>query len=277
MPFENAESAAALPGELGMYIRLVWLFVFIITVLMLCLCYLFISMRRADEREAQSRAFSHLAVEGLEAERRRVSRELHDTVLPLVRDDEVSALIRSICMELMPPDFTRLSLNDSLTELCLQFIKRTGIECACSIEDGLSFSAYRPEDQLHIYRMVQESFTNIEKHSKAGQAVLVVRRIAEHILICVSDDGIGIQSVPNIFTKGGGLGIRSIRQRAAILGAKIDFISESGNGLMVRIELSPPIYGGYNWLINRALLLWKTIRSCGRGLRLILTEQAAGR
>ncbi|WP_461252584.1 ATP-binding protein [Treponema sp. R8-4-B8] len=87
----------------------------------------------------------------------------------------------------------------------------------------------------------------------AGRAVLVVRRTAEHILICVSDDGIGIRNVPGIFTAGGGLGIRSIRQRAAIMGAKIDFISESGNGLMVRIELSPPpppvhpaIYGGYN-------------------------------
>jgi len=241
MPFMSS----ALPEGIELYIRLVWLFVFVITVLMLCLCYLFISMRRADEREAQSRAFSHLAIEGLEAERRRISRELHDTVLPLVKDAQVSALIRSICTELMPPDFMRLSLNNSLAELCVQFIRRTGIECACSIEEGLSFAAYTPESQLHIYRMVQEAFNNIEKHSRAGQASLVVRRLTENILICVSDDGIGIRNLPNIQTGlsiGSGLGIKSIRQRADILGAKLDFISESGNGLMVRIELPPPCF-----------------------------------
>jgi len=234
MPFGNAVPA----GGLEMYVRLVWLFAFIITVLMLCLCYLYLSMRRTAEKEAQSRAFSHLAIDGLETERRRVSRELHDTVLPLVRDAEVSALIRSICVELMPPDFARVSLCDSLAGLCAQFTKRAGVECACSIEGGLSFAAYRPESQLHIYRMVQEAFTNIEKHSGAARAALVVRRSAENILICVSDDGIGIHNMPNIrgVPAGAGLGIRSMSQRAAIVGAKLDFISESGNGLMVRIE-----------------------------------------
>jgi two-component system NarL family sensor kinase len=234
--------SVVVPDEYAMYIRLVWLFVFLITVLMLFLCYLFLAMRRAEKRESQSSAFSRLAIKGLEAERRRVSRELHDTVLPLVRDAQVSALIRSICVELMPPDFTRLLLNDTLADLCAQFTRRAGIECALSIEDGLTFAAFRPENQLQIYRIVQESFTNIEKHSKAGRAALVARRLPEHILICVSDDGIGLSGgyagnkgadIP----AGAGLGMRSMLQRAAILGAKLEFISESGNGLMVRIEL----------------------------------------
>jgi two-component system NarL family sensor kinase len=241
---------AALPEELAMYIRLVWLFVFLITILMLFLCYLFLAMRRAEKRESQSLAFSHLAIEGLETERRRVSRELHDTVLPLVKDAQVSALIRSICVALMPPDFTRLSLNDSLADLCGQFMRRAGIECACSIEDG-SFASFRPENQLQLYRIVQESFTNIEKHSKARRAALVVRRLPEHILICVSDDGVGLPGSGGRtavsrtaadkgadIPAGAGLGIRSMLQRATILGAKLEFKSESGNGLMVRVELS---------------------------------------
>jgi two-component system NarL family sensor kinase len=234
----TSESAAP-PDELAMYINLVWLFVFFITVLMLFLCYLFLAMRRAEKRESQSFAFSSLAIEGLETERRRVSRELHDTVLPLVRDARVSGLIRSICMELMPPDFTRLSLNDSLADLCVQFTRRAGIECACSIDDGMTFAVFRPEHQLHIYRIVQESFTNIEKHSKASRAALVIRRLPEHILICVSDDGAGLSagSRKADILAGAGLGIRSMRQRAAVLGAKLEFISESGNGLMVRIEI----------------------------------------
>jgi len=228
------------------YFQLLFFLCVLIISIVLALWALYSRFEKAVIKERQSLAFSHLTIEGLEAERRRVSRELHDTVLPLVQDAQVSALIRSICVELMPPDFARLSLNDSLAGLCVQFTKRTGIECACSIEDGITFAAYTPERQLHIYRMVQESFTNIEKHSKAGRAALVVRRSNENILICVSDDGDGLQSKTGLhgiplsadgIPSGAGLGIKSMRQRADILGAKLDFISESGNGLMVRIEL----------------------------------------
>jgi two-component system NarL family sensor kinase len=211
---------------------------------MLFLCSLFLSMRRAEKRESHSFAFFFLFIEGLETERRRVSRELHDTVLPLVRDAEVSALIRSICVELMPPDFTRLSLNDSLADLCVQLTRRAGIECACSMEDGLKFTAFGLKNQLQLCRIVQESFTNLEKHSKASRAALVIRRLHEHILICVSDDGVGLSGTAGYagnrepyIPAGAGLGIRSMLQRAAILGAKLEFISETGNGLMVRIEL----------------------------------------
>ena len=225
----------AMPEELAA-LRLLWLFVFLITVLMLSLCYVFLAMRRARERETESREFSNLAIEGLETERRRVSRELHDTVLPLVQDQAVSALIRSICTELVPPDFSRLSLTDSLADLCMQFTKRTGIDCPLSIEENLDFSLFSPENQLHLYRMVQESLTNIGKHSGARKASLVARRFtkgsSENILICVSDDGKGLKT-----KVGEGLGMRSMRQRAAILGARLDFKSENGNGLMVRIEL----------------------------------------
>jgi two-component system NarL family sensor kinase len=228
-----------IPG-FEVYIRLVWLFVVINIFLMLILGCLYLAIRRAWERESQSRAFSLLAIERLETEQRRVSRELHDTVLPLVRDTAVSDLIRSICMELMPPDFTRLSLKDSLAWLCAQFTKRSGIECACSIEEALDFSRVRPEDQLHLYRMAQEALTNIEKHSQSKKAAFVAYRYtrdgAETILISISDDGVGLR--PGGSVKG--LGMKSMCQRAAIIGARLDFISDSGNGLRVRIEVPAP-------------------------------------
>jgi len=217
--------------ESELYLSLIWLFVAIITVLMLFLCYLYLAIKRALRRESQSLAFSHLAIEGMESERRRVSRELHDIVLPLVRQEQVSDIIRTICMELMPPDFSKLSLNDSFNDLCARFSARTLIKCACFIDEELNFKKISAENQLHLYRIIQEAFTNIEKHSKATEASLVARPSSENILICVSDDGVGLRNESE------GLGMMSMRQRAAIIGAKLDFISESENGLMVRIEL----------------------------------------
>ena len=224
--------------EVGIYVRLVWLFVFITTFFAMLLCYLFLSMRKAREQELLSYTFSKLMIECLEIERRRISRELHDIVLPLVKGTPVSDLIRSICIDLMPPDFKRLSLKDSFAQLCAQFSARTNIECACSIEEKIDLSFLNAENQLHLFRMVQESLNNIEKHSKAKYASLVVRDITRgnsvNLLICICDDGVGLK---NISLENEGLGMRSIRQRAAIIRAALDFVSESGNGLMVRIEV----------------------------------------
>ncbi|MCL2444323.1 MAG: histidine kinase [Treponema sp.] len=224
-----------MPWGLEFYIRLVWLFVIVITILLLILSCLFLAMRRSIERESKSRVFSHLVIEGMETERRRISRELHDNIIPQVYGLEVCDQIRSICMELMPPDFSRLSLKDSLANLCEEFSKRTDIECAYSIDQDLVFTSINTENQLHIYRIVQEAFMNIEKHSKAQKAALVARRnkrdSLDYIVICVSDDGVGMTSTTE------GLGMKSIKQRAAIIGAKLDFISESSNGLMVALEI----------------------------------------
>ncbi|MDR2633223.1 MAG: hypothetical protein LBC51_06325 [Treponema sp.] len=111
-------------NEFEVYFRLVWLFVIIMFFIIAVLYYLYLAMRRARDRESESMAFSRLVIAGQEADRRRVSCELHDTVLTERRcfagdgDAEVLARrqsflagrIREICAELMPPDFSRLSL-----------------------------------------------------------------------------------------------------------------------------------------------------------------------
>ncbi|MDR1804275.1 MAG: histidine kinase [Treponema sp.] len=270
-------------GGTETYILLLWLFVLVISGLMFLLSYLFLAMRRAMERERMSLDFSLLAIEGLESERRRVARELHDSVLPLVREDPtVSGLIRSICTDLMPPDFTRVSLKESFVDLCVQFARRSNIECVCFIEEDIDFSSLSVENSLHLYRIIQEAFTNTEKHSRAGKASLVVRRLpqpsSESILVCVSDDGRGLAR-----GAGEGHGMKSIRQRAVILGAALAFKSESGNGFMVRVEIPTPPppdreeHGAVSWVKLSALSLSKTTRLCAKGSPPGLPARAAGK
>jgi two-component system NarL family sensor kinase len=237
-----------LPSEFDSYFRLLWLLVLFISVLMACLSYIYLAMRKARKRESQSMAFSSLALEAQETERRRIAAELHDTVLPELRDNPAAARIREICSRLMPPDLSRFSLQDSLRSLCDSFVKRTGIECIVEIEESPDLNSLSIEHRLHLYRIAQEALNNIGKHSQAKQAVLVARRGAQEpfgkgreLLFSISDDGQGLQSRPELQTEGeyDSLGMRTMRQRAAIIGAPIDFISVEGAGLMVCVKVPP--------------------------------------
>jgi signal transduction histidine kinase len=157
----------------------------------------------------------------------------------------------------MPPDFSRLPLAAALANLCDTFSQRSEIICACSIQEDIDFSLLSPVNRLHVYRIVQESFTNIEKHSQAKKAALVIRKTTtaignaigtaigtaavktsfQNILICISDDGTGLETLTGNIKLNEGMGMKTIRHRSSILGAKIDFIGEKGDGLMVRLEI----------------------------------------
>jgi signal transduction histidine kinase len=213
------------------------------------------SLRRSRQQERDSAAFSRMIMAAQEAERSRIAAELHDTVLQdLVRlrhavsagdaagdlfdlKRRVMDRIRMICRELMPPDFSRYVLQDSLIQLCMDFTGRAGVECRALIHPGFSARSFPPAAQLQIYRIAQEALTNIEKHARAAEAVLTARGgTAEDpsLLICISDDGAGLSAAPSE-----GLGIRGMRERAAILGADLSFVGGPGGGLTVRLEIPP--------------------------------------
>jgi signal transduction histidine kinase len=158
----------------------------------------------------------------------------------LAIERQIMEQIRSVCSAIMPPDFSRLYLADSLLQLCVDFENRTGIRCGASIPEHLNLADLAPEKQLHCYRIVQEALTNVEKHSGAAEAVLSVRETrrsfrggaaAKALLVCVSDDGAGYDG-----PGGRGLGQRSMYERTAILGGTLEFLSEAGQGLRVRLE-----------------------------------------
>jgi signal transduction histidine kinase len=237
-----------------------YLFVFLIVLslgFIIFLTLMLLSLRKSRRREQETFEFSRQMIKGQEKERQRISLELHDTVLPelkrfsdmnggavspkyvLAQQKLVTEKIRSICTKLFPPDFNRTALQDALFSLYDTFSKKTNIECRFSADNQIDMGNLSSENQLHCYRMVQESLNNIETHAKASEVILVLRNGKadgnKTLLICVSDDGCGIHENAKNAQKG--LGMRSMRSRAAILGASLDFISERGSGTMVRIEI----------------------------------------
>jgi signal transduction histidine kinase len=220
------------------------------------LLLLVVSLWKSRRREVETLLFSKLMIRGQEVERQRISLELHDAVLPelrrfsgpdgealsgdcvLVQQRLVTERIRAICMKLLPPDFTRISFPDALFSLCDAFSKRTGLEGRFAADVDVDVGNLSPEMQLHCYRITQEALNNIEKHAQASEVILVLRNGKAEgrktLLVCVSDDGCGFSGAGG---RHEGLGLRSMERRAALLGAALDFVGESGAGTMVRLEI----------------------------------------
>jgi len=240
--------------------------VFVIGMIVFTL-FLYRALRHSQIQEQDSSDFTRITMLTQEKERALISAELHDTVLQDMgrllqinkdaspKDRTSSELTqkiitrtREICRELMPPDFSRLALTDSLIQLCADFEKNMPVECRAIIDKDFTPDRLSPQMQLQVYRIVQEALSNIEKHSEAKEVTLTVRNKEDKsLLICVTDDGKGlIQNTANTRSpqSADGLGIRGMYQRAVILGASLSFVEGAGSGLTVRLEVPlPPLRG----------------------------------
>jgi len=240
-------------------------FAFLIVVLIGVVLFLHNALRRSLVHEQESAEFTRIIMLTQEKERNLLSAELHDTVLQdmsrLLRLSEENAAenkliteltnkviirLREICRTLMPPDFSRLALDDSLKQLCADFENRSNIECRTIIEqdfnDIIKSFNISPQMQLQIYRIVQEALTNIEKHSKATEVTLTVRcKDGKILLVYITDDGIRFAeknaSTDSALRFTQGLGHRGMYHRAEILGASLSFVPGVGTGLTVRLEV----------------------------------------
>jgi signal transduction histidine kinase len=207
-----------------------------------------------------------------EDERARVSRELHDTIAQDLRwlalgMDKIggcaeagereklcteaaaahSALMRKVrdtCNFLVPPDFRFQGLGDALRRLCLDYGKRTGIDCRIDIAENLKLGALGEEKQLQMFRIVQEALTNVEKHSGAREAIVILRSGPDGtVSVGISDDGRGFRppgakDLQTLAEEGAvHLGIRGMNERAAILGGRLLIKSEPGEGTLICLEL----------------------------------------
>ena len=196
----------------------------------------------------------------LEKERSRISRELHDTVAQDLRaaciiqktnsnQNKILELqqnaikqIRSICYQLNPPGIENGKLDDLLAELCDNFQKNTNIECSLHLSDDNLFNTVVGTDKLNIFRIVQESLTNVEKHSRATSVVINARKSKLGIVIFISDNGKGfdIQSILKSNTypsERSHFGLTGIQQRVKLLNGKLKITSSAESGTEIRVEV----------------------------------------
>jgi len=261
----------------GAYFFLLLVLVFFIILSAFLIYYLSKELKRSLRREDEGSAYSRAVLLTHEDERARISRELHDTITQDLRylslemnkigktkDDaereklcadaaslqsDLIRKVRDICDYLVPPDFRFQGLPDALRSLCLNFGKRTGIDCRIDITGDITQTLLNEEKQLQIFRIVQEALNNVEKHAGATVAIVILRRdLDSGISVGISDDGKGFNV--NSYNTGAArqkqrkdtrsfvpMGIRGMNERAAFLGGALEIKSETGEGTLVRLQI----------------------------------------
>jgi signal transduction histidine kinase len=141
-------------------------------------------------------------------------------------EDQIAAL-RALIADLRPAVLDELGLEPAIETLASRVAVIEGI----AVHPDLARTGPRlaPEIESTLYRLVQESLTNVGKHSRADNAWVTLRDGDGVVTVEVRDDGGGFD--PG--APGGGFGLTGMRERAALAGGTIEISSEPGGGTRV--------------------------------------------
>lgn len=247
-----------------------WWFYALVFSLAVGLGYLIYSRRvsRLNRAKQAQQALSRRLIERQEEERKRIAGDLHDSLsqnLVIIKNramlslterdnlenvfeqiEEIAAAageslaeVREIAANLRPFQIDRLGLTKAIEAL----VRKTNtphLKVTAQTEkiDGL----LKPEMEINLYRIVQESLNNIVKHSAASEAAVEIEKRGKTILVSIRDNGKGFAHQNIHLTEpanGNGFGLIGIHERARILGTipVIETSSEKGTKIRLTITL----------------------------------------
>ena len=100
---------------------------------------------------------------------------------------------------------------------------------------GFESGQLEPMAEVAFYRIAQEALNNIAKHAHASRVDVLLASNDGQVVLVVEDDGIGFD-VPEPDTEGAGLGLASMQERAALVGASLQIESTAGKGTSVFVR-----------------------------------------
>ncbi len=211
-----------------------------------------------DRIERERRDSARRAVETEEQVRRRIALELHDEVgqlltgvvlgldrlaheIPAEHRDRVIRLqdivrdgaeqVRGIARGLRPPSLEELGLRSALIGLITITGDVAGIAVFPQIQTNLP--ALPPDVELAVFRIAQESLTNVVRHASATRVDVAVTAGAGWLQLTVRDDGRGFEPDADAL----GYGIPGMRERALIVGGDLEVRSAGGSGTSIRLSV----------------------------------------
>lgn len=220
-----------------------------------------VTRRTAELEQARHEieAFALRLDRGIEAERHRLAREVHDqlgqiftalrmtlnhtlkgnpeTAGSVARMDDllVEGIVtaRRIAGELRPPLLDDLGLGAALTHRAQRFAEETGMACEVALQQD---DRLRPEQATQLYRIAQEALTNVMRHAGASRLWIEGRASDGQYWLVIEDDGRGM-AIPDASS----LGLLSMRERAALADGRLELGPGRAGGLrvLVRLPLNP--------------------------------------
>lgn len=191
-------------------------------------------------------------------ERKSISRDLHDDLgqaltavimdLAIIRRDvsdtkvvarinKVSSLvsetiktIQRLTYQLRPDIIDDLGIDAAIEWYTKEYALRNKIKVILNLDSEISIS---PESSLTIFRIMQESLTNIARHARATQVEIKLKQSRDSILFKISDNGIGIKDEELMAKKS--FGIIGMKERAASIGASCDIYRGNEKGTTIKL------------------------------------------
>jgi len=160
-----------------------------------------------------NREFVSEIIQTQEAERNRISRELHDTVSQniktlLLKEKELSAILsdsdsksdeiqfkiekiidlekqnqkqlRTIIQNFAVPAVGNIPFKTVINDLCERFKEQSGIECSFFVSPEVALDDFSKEQKHHILRIIQEALNNAQTHAKASETSIVIRKVSRN-------------------------------------------------------------------------------------------------
>ncbi len=221
-----------------------------------------------EQRRALQEEFSRRLIDSQESERARIAAELHDSLgqnLLVIKNHALLALdgppgerevadrlddisnatsqaieeVRQIAHNLRPYHLDKLGLTTSIESIVRRISEASGIAFTSEIEpiDGL----FSKEDEIHIFRIVQEALNNILKHSRATKASVTVMGRDRAVSVTIKDNGKGFPNpravLPTPADELGGFGLIGLGERIRILQGTISLDSTPGQGTTLLVEI----------------------------------------
>lgn len=215
----------------------------------------------AQIERRRSESLSRRLLEAHEMERRNIAIELHDEIgqqltgLRLMLDmsnnlppergrDKLAAAqtlvndligqVRNLSLDLRPGMLDDLGLLPTLLWHVDRYTAQTGIQVECKYY-GMQ-QRFDSALEVAAYRIVQEALTNVARYGKVNKAMVRVWASAHTLYVQISDEGAGFDS-EMVHRKGASSGLTGMRERAALLGGRLEIDTVPGGGTCVTAEL----------------------------------------
>jgi len=214
------------------------------------------SIKLEEERILRTKSL----FDGQEIERQRLSRELHDSLgqsilalkikferikettneKRLIIISEIEDLflkimkeIRNISNNLMPAVLTEFGLLMAIKKFIREYSENTNI--IVDFKNNINNESFNKKIEIYIYRIIQETFSNVLKHAQASKIKLFINKKDNFIELIIEDNGKGFLLNQETYTKGNG--ISNIKERINLIGGNVNFKSEINKGTKIYCKI----------------------------------------